>query len=49
VPILSAVLAAHHFREHARDQDFCRAHMVTKGKELADACLSIIENLAAVA
>jgi 6,7-dimethyl-8-ribityllumazine synthase len=49
VPILSAVLTPHHFHDHAVHQDFFRAHMVTKGKELAAACLSIIENLAAVA
>lgn len=49
VPILSAVLTPHHFHEHAVHQDFFRAHMVTKGQELATACLSIIENLAAVA
>src|SRR5712691_5987740 len=49
VPILSAVLTPHHFHEHAVHQDFFRGHMVTKGQELAGACLSIIENLAAVA
>ena len=49
VPILSAVLTPHHFHDHAVHQDFFRAHMVTKGQELAAACLSIIENLAAVA
>jgi 6,7-dimethyl-8-ribityllumazine synthase len=49
VPILSAVLTPHHFHEHAAHQDFFRAHMAIKGKELASACLSIIENLAAVA
>jgi 6,7-dimethyl-8-ribityllumazine synthase len=49
VPVLSAVLTPHHFHEHAVHQDFFRAHMVTKGQELAGACLSIIENLAAVA
>jgi 6,7-dimethyl-8-ribityllumazine synthase len=48
VPVLSAVLTPHHFHEHAVHQDFFRAHMVTKGQELAEACLSIIENLAAV-
>ena len=36
------------FSEHAVHEDFFRAHMVTKGQELAAACLSIIENLAAV-
>ena len=49
VPVLSAVLTPHHFHEHGVHQDFFRAHMATKGKELAAACLSIIENLAAVA
>jgi len=47
--ILSAVLTPHHFHDHAVHQDFFRTHMVTKGQELAAACLSIIENLAAVA
>jgi 6,7-dimethyl-8-ribityllumazine synthase len=49
VPILSAVLTPHHFHEHAVHQEFFKAHMVTKGQELAGACLAIIENLAAVA
>jgi 6,7-dimethyl-8-ribityllumazine synthase len=49
VPILSAVLTPHHFHDHAVHQDFFRAHMVTKGQELAAACVAIIENLAAVA
>jgi 6,7-dimethyl-8-ribityllumazine synthase len=48
VPVLSAVLTPHHFHEHAAHQDFFRAHMATKGEELASACLAIIENLAAV-
>jgi 6,7-dimethyl-8-ribityllumazine synthase len=49
VPILSAVLTPHHFHEHAAHVDFFRAHMTTKGTELASACLGVIENLAAVA
>lgn len=49
VPILSAVLTPHHFHEHAAHHEFFRAHMDIKGRELASACLSIIENLAAVA
>ena len=49
VPVLSAVLTPHHFHEHAAHADFFRAHMVTKGQELAHACLAIIDNLAAVA
>jgi 6,7-dimethyl-8-ribityllumazine synthase len=49
VPVLSAVLTPHHFHEHAVHQDFFREHMATKGRELAEACLSIIEKLDAVA
>lgn len=40
VPILSAVLTPHHFHDHAVHQEFFRAHMATKGPELASACLS---------
>ena len=49
VPVLSAVLTPHHFHEHAEHHEFFRAHMATKGRELATACLSIIDNLASVA
>jgi len=49
IPVLSAVLTPHHFHEHAVHTEFFRAHMVTKGKELAEACLAIIDDLAAVA
>src|SRR5205814_4196774 len=49
VPVLSAVLTPHHFHEHAAHAEFLRAHLVTKGQELAHACLAIIDNLAAVA
>jgi 6,7-dimethyl-8-ribityllumazine synthase len=49
VPVLSAVLTPHHFHEHAVHQDFFREHMAIKGQELATACLTIIDNLAAVA
>jgi 6,7-dimethyl-8-ribityllumazine synthase len=49
VPVLSAVLTPHHFHEHDVHQDFFKSHMVTKGRELAGACLAIIDNLAAVA
>lgn len=47
VPVLSAVLTPHHFHEHAEHQEFFRTHMETKGRELATACLSIIEHLSA--
>ena len=49
IPILSAVLTPQQFHEHAAHQEFFREHMVIKGKELAEACLAIIETLAAVA
>jgi len=49
VPILSAVLTPHQFHEHAVHHEFFREHMLTKGKELAEACVGIIESLAAVA
>jgi 6,7-dimethyl-8-ribityllumazine synthase len=49
VPVLSAVLTPHHFHEHAAHADFFRAHMATKGQELAEACLAIIDGLAKVA
>ena len=49
VPILSAVLTPHHFHDHAVHQEFFRTHMATDGRELAEACLSIINNLAEVA
>ena len=48
VPVLSAVLTPHHFHEHAVHEEFFKQHMHTKGKELADACVAIIGQLAAV-
>lgn len=48
VPVLSAVLTPHHFHEHAVHEEFFKEHMLTKGKELAEACVSIIEKLSAV-
>jgi 6,7-dimethyl-8-ribityllumazine synthase len=49
VPVLSAVLTPHHFHEHAVHEEFFKQHMRTKGKELAEACVATIEQLAAVA
>lgn len=49
VPVLSAVLTPHHFHEHAVHEEFFAQHMRTKGKELAEACVAIIGQLAAVA
>jgi 6,7-dimethyl-8-ribityllumazine synthase len=48
VPVLSAVLTPHHFHEHAIHEAFFKDHMRTKGKELAEACVSIVEKLSAV-
>jgi 6,7-dimethyl-8-ribityllumazine synthase len=48
VPVLSAVLTPHHFHEHAVHEEFFKQHMLVKGKELAEACVSIIEKLSAV-
>src|SRR2546426_1046434 len=48
VPILSAVLTPHHFHDHAIHEGFFKEHMQTKGKELAEACVGIIEKLSAV-
>jgi 6,7-dimethyl-8-ribityllumazine synthase len=46
VPVLSAVLTPHHFHEHAVHADFFKQHMRTKGKELAEAGVAIIDKLA---
>jgi len=48
VPVLSAVLTPHHFHEHAVHETFFKDHMRTKGMELAQACVSIVEKLAAL-
>src|SRR5438105_5393482 len=48
VPVLSAVLTPHHFHEHAVHEAFFQEHMRTKGTELGQACVSIIEKLAAL-
>jgi 6,7-dimethyl-8-ribityllumazine synthase len=49
VPVLSAVLTPHHYHEHAVHEEFFKQHMRTKGTELAEACVAIIGQLAAVA
>jgi len=48
VPVLSAVLTPHHFHEHDAHAGFFKTHMLAKGKELAEACVAIIERLSAV-
>src|SRR5207245_10502849 len=49
IPVLSAVLTPHHFHEHAVHEEFFKQNMRTKGKKLAEACVAIIGQLAAVA
>jgi 6,7-dimethyl-8-ribityllumazine synthase len=49
VPVLSAVLTPHHFHEHSVHEEFFKQHMVTKGRELAEACVAMIGQLASVA
>jgi 6,7-dimethyl-8-ribityllumazine synthase len=46
VPVLSAVLTPHHFHEHSVHAEFFKQHMQTKGRELAEACVSIVDKLA---
>src|SRR3954466_6559695 len=48
VPVLSAGLTPHNFHEEKPHQDFFREHMLTKGRELADACAGIITSLGAL-
>ena len=43
VPVLSAVLTPHHFHSHAEHQSFFEEHFRVKGREVAQACLSLID------
>src|SRR5438105_5485151 len=47
-PVLTVVLLPHHFHDHAIHEAFFQEHMRTKGTELGQACVSIIEKLAAL-
>ncbi|MEM8744073.1 MAG: 6,7-dimethyl-8-ribityllumazine synthase [Pseudomonadota bacterium] len=52
VPVLSAVLTPHHFHESAEHKRFFRNHFKVKGREAAEACLSVLamrEDVRAVA
>ncbi|NQV99845.1 MAG: 6,7-dimethyl-8-ribityllumazine synthase [Rhodospirillales bacterium] len=49
VPVISVVLTPHQFQEHEPHINFFRDHFFTKGKEAADACLKIVNNLALIA
>jgi len=48
VPVLSAVLTPHHFHEHGTHQEFFHQHFRSKGTEVAEACLSTLENLQSI-
>ena len=48
VPVLSAVLTPQQFHEHETHIEFFRVHMLTKGKELAEACLGILQSIESV-
>jgi len=45
VPIFSAVLTPHDFHEHEAHRRFFREHLVTKGTEVARACLQVLGRL----
>jgi 6,7-dimethyl-8-ribityllumazine synthase len=46
VPVLSAVLTPQQFHENSDVHvEFFRVHMLTKGKELANACMGILKTL----
>ena len=52
LPILSAVLTPHHFQDTEAHRHFFREHFKVKGREAAEACLSILalrETLASAA
>jgi 6,7-dimethyl-8-ribityllumazine synthase len=48
VPVLSAVLTPQQFHETVTHVQFFSEHMLVKGKELAEACTSIVDAVAAV-
>jgi len=48
VPIISAVLTPQQFHEHQVHHDFFHDHLVTKGREAADAVVNTVANLRAI-
>ncbi len=42
VPVLSAVLTPHHFHESEEHRQFFLDHFKVKGREVAEACLSVL-------
>lgn len=45
VPVILAVLAPHHFHEHAEHRKYFMRHFAGKGTEAAQACLRTVEAL----
>lgn len=45
VPVILAVLAPHHFHEHAEHRKYFMRHFAVKGTEAAQACLRTVEAL----
>lgn len=45
VPVILAVLAPHHFHEHAEHRKYFMRHFAVKGVEAAQACLRTVESL----
>ncbi|MGO4571558.1 6,7-dimethyl-8-ribityllumazine synthase [Microvirga sp. 2TAF3] len=43
VPVLSAVLTPQHFHEHDTHRDFFASHFDVKGREVATACLAVLD------
>ncbi|MEI6665454.1 MAG: 6,7-dimethyl-8-ribityllumazine synthase [Chloroflexota bacterium] len=48
VPVLSAVLTPHEFHEHETHVNFFKQHLLSKGAELASACLAMQQSLLTV-
>jgi 6,7-dimethyl-8-ribityllumazine synthase len=49
VPVFSVVLTPLHFHEHGDHRQFFADHLVTKGKEVAQACVQTLKSLDAIA
>jgi 6,7-dimethyl-8-ribityllumazine synthase len=45
VPVFSAVLTPQHFHEHEEHRLFFKAHLMTKGREVAQTCLQTLRSL----
>ncbi len=49
VPVFSAVLTPHHFHEGSEHIEFFASHFIVKGREVAQACISTLRSLEALA